>query len=241
MAASRRPQAMMFDVFGTVVDWRTSVSRQLAELGAARGLERDWTAMTDRWRGLYQPSMDAVRTGARPFTILDVLHRESLLTVLDDFEVEGLSEAEINRWNMVWHKLDAWPEAAAGLARLKRQCKIATCSNGNVSLMVDVARHAELPWDAILGAEPCNGYKPQAHVYTRTAEMLGVAWEDCMMVAAHNDDLAHARAIGFQTAFIARPGEYGPDQSRDLEPEQDWEFSGTGFDALADWMENAAP
>ena len=232
-----RPRAMMFDIFGTVVDWRTSVAQQLAAFGAERGMDRDWVAMTDRWRELYQPSMEQVRSGGRPFTILDVLHRESLETVLAEFDVDGLPEGEKDRWNMAWHRLDAWPDVGAALPRLRKHCKLSPCSNGNVSLMVDVARHAGLQWDAVLGAEPCQGYKPQPVVYLRTAEMLGVAPSDCMMVAAHNDDLAHARALGFQCGFVARPTEYGPNQTKDLIPDQDWEFSGDGFDGLADWLD----
>ena len=167
-------RALTFDVFGTVVDWRSSIIREGRSLGAARHIEADWEAFADAWRGLYQPAMEAVRSGARPWTKLDDLHRESLLTLLERFEIKGLDEAAIDEFNRAWHRLDPWPDTVEGLTRLRTRFPLATLSNGNVALMMNMARRAGLPWDAILGAEPTRSYKPMPQTYLGTADMLGL-------------------------------------------------------------------
>ncbi len=218
-AAVARVQALTFDVFGTVVDWRGSIVRELDAFGRKKGLAADWAAFADAWRGLYQPKLSLVREGKRPWTILDVLHRESLDELLRQFTIAGLSEEEKDFLNRVWHRLDPWPDSVPGLKRLHAKYPLATLSNGNVALMVNLARHSGLPWDAILGAEVTRHYKPQPECYRMTAEMLGLKAEQCMLVAAHNGDLLAASQVGYRTAFIARPAEYGPHQQRDFKAE----------------------
>jgi 2-haloacid dehalogenase len=227
-------RALTFDVFGTVVDWRSGIAREVAAMAARRGLELDAVAFADAWRGLYQPSMSDVREGRRPWVRLDVLHRESLVRLLDEFGVEGLGEAEIVDLNRAWHRLDPWPDCVEGLRRLHTRYILVTLSNGNVALMVNMARHAGLPWDTILGAETTRHYKPQAQTYLGTAEALDLAPEQCMMVAAHNTDLVMARSLGFRTAFVARPTEYGPEQSTDQRAEHDFDVVATSMVGVAE-------
>jgi 2-haloacid dehalogenase len=227
-------KALCFDVFGTVVDWRNSVAREAAALLEVRGVSRDWHAFADRWRALYQPAMEEVRSGRRPWTRLDDLHRENLLTLLDELGFGGLSEAEIDHLNRAWHRLDPWPDAVPGLIRLKGKYILATLSNGNVALMVGMARHAGLPWDVILGAEVAHAYKPQPEAYQRAAYLLDLPPSSCMMVAAHNGDLVAAAACGFRTAFVARPTEHGPDQKTDLRAEHAFDARAESFTDLAD-------
>jgi 2-haloacid dehalogenase len=213
-------RACLFDVFGTVVDWRTSVSRDLAAFARGRALPAiDWLEFTMEWRKLYQPSMEEVRSGRRPFTILDVLHRESLVELLERYRVTGLSEADIDHMNRAWHRLDPWPDAVEGLTRLKRKRIVAPCSNGNIALMVNLAKRGGLPWDCILGAETARAYKPMPEAYLASCRQLGLAPGQVMMVAAHNGDLKAAKAQGLATAFVPRPTEYGPGQRTDLVPD----------------------
>lgn len=227
-------KALTFDVFGTVVDWRTSIAREAEALLAPKGHALDWVGFADAWRARYQPAMQAVRTGARPFTKLDVLHRENLEAVLADVGVAGLDDAELDHLNRAWHRLDPWPDVLAGLARLKGKYVLATQSNGNVALMVNMAKRAGLPWDVILGAEVCRAYKPMPEAYLRAADLLGLAPEECMMTAAHNDDLKAAAAQGFRTAFVPRPTEYGPGQTKDLTADPSIDVAAENFVALAD-------
>ncbi|MGH7119235.1 MAG: haloacid dehalogenase type II [Acetobacteraceae bacterium] len=226
-------KALTFDVFGTVVDWRESVARGARELLVARGFKRDWHFFADRWRMRYQPALEKVRSGVRPWARLDVLHRENLLAVLREFEIDGLDEATINELNRTWHRLDPWPDAVEGLARLKRKYVLAALSNGNVGLMVNLAKHAGLPWDVILGAEIAGAYKPQPEVYDRAALLLDLAPRQCMMVAAHAGDLQAARRRGFKTAFVPRPEEWGPKRARALPATQEFDISATNFYELA--------
>jgi 2-haloacid dehalogenase len=214
-------KALTFDVFGTVVDWRGSIARDLGKFFAARTprVERDWAKVADAWRGKYQPAMERVRSGGRGFVKLDVLHRENLEEVLKEFAIEGLSEAECQHVNRVWHRLDPWPDSIAGMTRLRRRYALASLSNGNVALIVAMAKRAGIPWDAVLGAETARAYKPQPEAYLRAAEMLSLAPAQCLMVAAHNADLLAAATCGFRTAFIRRPLEYGPVKTRDLAAE----------------------
>lgn len=227
-------KALGFDVFGTVVDWRTSVAREGRELAAAKGLEGiDWEQFADDWRALYQPSMTRVRDGERPWMILDELHRESLDKLLKQYSIKDLTEAEIEHFNRAWHRLDPWPDVVTGLTRLKERYILATLSNGNIALMVNMAKLAGLPWDVVLGAEVARAYKPQPEAYLATARALGLDPDECMMVAAHNGDLVAAAACGFRTAFVTRPTEHGPGQTTDLEPTGDWDIVATDFLDLA--------
>jgi 2-haloacid dehalogenase len=227
-------KALLFDVFGTVVDWRTSTIRELSAFGAARGLKADWERFTDDWRGLYQPSMEEVRSGRRPYALLDDLHRESLLTLLDRHGITGLAAHEIEHLVRIWHRLAPWPDVVAGLWRLKRRFILATCSNGNISLMVNLARFNNLPWDMVLGAEITKAYKPQPAAYAGSVRALGLAPGEAMMVAAHNYDLAAAAAEGLRTAFVPRPTEYGPHQKGDFHADRPWDVVTTSFEGLAD-------
>jgi 2-haloacid dehalogenase len=237
MANAKQPvQALLFDVFGTVVDWRGSVIRELTAFGNGRGLKHDWTKFADEWRGLYQPGMDEVRSGRRPWTILDVLHRESLLKLLDKYEIKGLAEHEIQHLVTIWHRLDPWPDAVDGLTRLKSRYIIGTLSNGNIGLMARMAKRGRLPWDVILGAEPARAYKPMPESYQRNAEMLNLAPHEVMLVAAHNGDLAAAAKVGLRTAFVVRPMEHGPGQKIDLAASEPWDVITDSFHGVADAM-----
>jgi 2-haloacid dehalogenase len=226
MFDSTRIKALTFDVFGTVVDWRESIIREGKALARAKGLDVDWAKFADAWRGLYQPAMNRVRRGEVEWTKLDDLHRMSLVQLLGDFRITGLTEAEVDDFNRAWHRLDPWPDAVPGLSRLKRRFILATLSNGNVALMVNMAKRAGLPWDAILGAEVARAYKPQPAAYLRSVEALGLRPEDVAMVAAHNADLAAAAACGLKTAFVLRPTE-------DTEPTADWDIVAPDFLELA--------
>jgi 2-haloacid dehalogenase len=227
-------KALLFDVFGTVVDWRSGIARDAAPFLARHGIAMDPHAFADAWRKRYQPAMEAVRSGKRPFARLDVLHRENLEAVLRDASAGGIAEAELDDLNRAWHRLDPWPDAVAGLSRLKRNFIVAPLSNGNVALLLNMAKRAGLPWDAILGAEVAQAYKPQPEAYLRTAEILGLPPNACMLVAAHNGDLAAARRAGFATAFVARPAEHGPAQTADLRAEAEWDIVARDFGDLAD-------
>ena len=226
-------KALLFDVFGTVVDWRGSIIAEGEAFGRERGLDIDWAAFADGWRAKYQPAMQRVRAGDVGWVKLDDLHRANLLELLDEFSISGLTEGEIDHWNKVWHRLNPWPDTVAGLTRLKRNYILATLSNGNVALIVNMAKHAGLPWDAVLGAEVAGHYKPQPEAYLKTAGFLNLTPGECLMVAAHNGDLVAAAACGLGTAFVRRPTEYGPDQDFDLEPENDYDYVAADFLDLA--------
>ena len=199
------------------MDWRSSVSRDLAEFGRRRGIAGvDWVEFATEWRKLYQPSMEEVRSGRRDWTLLDVLHRESLVKLIGRYRLGGLSEADVDHMNRAWHRLDPWPDVLEGLARLKKQLIIAPCSNGNIALIVNMAKRAGLPWDCVLGAETARAYKPMPQAYLASCRQLDLAPAQVMMVAAHNGDLKAAKAQGLATAFVARPTEHGPGQTTDL-------------------------
>jgi len=236
MPAKAHVQALLFDVFGTVVDWRSSIIDDLARFGAEKGIAADWAVFADDWRALYQPAMEEVRSGRRAWTILDVLHRESLDELLIKYGLAGLSEADKDHINRVWHRLEPWPDAVEGLARLKRRYIVGTLSNGNVGLLTRMAKHAGLPWDVVLGAETARAYKPLPQAYLANAAILNLEPHQVMLVAAHNGDLAAAAALGLRTAFVARPTEHGPNQQRDLEAERAWDVVSTSFAGLADAM-----
>jgi 2-haloacid dehalogenase len=202
-------KALFYDVFGTLVDWRTSIAREAEAMLKPRGVALDWPAFADTWRGEYQGAMEEVRSGRIPFRKLDLLHRRNLEIILKKFSVTALTEDDKRELNLAWHRLDAWPDAPPGLARLKRKFLIAPVSNGNISLMVDLARRNNFPWDAILGAEIAGDYKPKPRVYLAAAAAFDLPPEACMMVAAHSNDLAAAAATGLCAAHVARPNEKG--------------------------------
>jgi 2-haloacid dehalogenase len=203
-------QALLFDVFGTVVDWREGVARGSRAVLEPLGFMLDWRGFADAWRAEYQPSMEVVRSGQRGYVKLDVLHRENLLRILPRFGVTGLEEDAIARLVLAWHRLPAWPDVAEGFGRLRQKFLMAPASNGNTALMVDMARFNDIRWDAILGADAARDYKPNAGVYLASAEAFNLAPGKCWMVAAHSNDLKAAAAAGLRTAHVARPGEHGP-------------------------------
>ena len=226
-------KALVFDTFGTVVDWRSSVAKEVEDLGRRKGFSVDGAKFADAWRGGYGPSMNRVRTGELPWIKLDGLHRMILDKILIDFGITGLSEAETDSLNRAWHRLQPWPDAVSGLTRLKKKFTIAPLSNGNISLMTDMAKHSGLPWDCILGAELVRHYKPDREVYLSAAEFLDLKPAEVMMVAAHLGDLRAARALGLKTAFVPRPLEYGPGGKPDLNADGLGDLSARDFNDLA--------
>jgi 2-haloacid dehalogenase len=234
--AKDKVEALLFDVFGTVVDWRSSIIADLTAFGVSKGISADWVAFTDEWRALYQPGMEAVRSGKRPWTILDVLHRESLDALTAKHGITGLSEADRVHMTKAWHRLKPWPDSVAGLTRLKTRYIIGTLSNGNVGLLTRMAKFAGLPWDVVLGAETARAYKPLPQAYLEAARLLNLEPGQVMLVAAHNGDLAAAQAAGLATAFVPRPSEYGPHQKVDFKPEGNWDVVADSFPAVADAM-----
>ena len=232
---SRAPaaKALVFDVFGTVVDWRGSIIREGQALGRRKKLQVDWAAFADAWRAGYKPAMARVRSGELPWTKIDALHRMILDDLLLRFPLGRLAEADIDHLNRVWHRLKPWPDARAGLAKLKRRHVIATLSNGNVALLTNMAKHAKLPWDCILSAEVVRHYKPDPETYLGAADLLGVKPAELMMVAAHKDDLHAARACGLKTAFLPRPKEYGPAVKPDVSRDPAFDIHARDFNDLA--------
>ena len=200
-------KALFFDVFGTLVDWRSGVARAAQSILEPRGVALDWFAFADAWRDQYQPAMEAVRSGSIPYTKLDVLHRRTLEIILPRFGLGGLEQMDQEQLTLAWHQLDAWPDVQAGLARLRRRFLIAPVSNGNTALISDLARRNDIQWDAILGADHARAFKPMAQVYLAAADAFNLLPSACMMCAAHGSDLEAAAANGLRTAFIARPEE----------------------------------
>jgi 2-haloacid dehalogenase len=231
-------KALTFDVFGTVVDWRTSIAREADAFFKKHGITNvDGIEFAMEWRKLYQPQMERVRSGEIPFTKLDVLHRIGLDSLFERYGIGGISEEETDYLNRAWHRLDPWPDSVEGLTRLKKKFIIATQSNGNIALMVNMAKHAGLPWDAILGSEVVRHYKPCPDAYINCADALGLPPESCMMTAAHNNDLVAASQQGFRTAFVLRPVEYGPNQHKDNRAEHDFDYIADSFIELADQLD----
>jgi len=232
----RDVRAILFDTFGTVVDWRGSLIDELTAFGAARGIGADWAGLVDAWRGAYAPSLDRVRRGELPWTILDDLHRASLERLVVEFGIAGLSAADLDTLNRGWHRLRPWPDAVPGLTRLKRRFIIGPLSNGNVALLVNMAKHAGLPWDMVCATELFGHYKPDPETYLGAADLLGLEPGAVMMAAAHNGDLHAARSCGLKTAFLPRPTEYGPRQTRDFAPDSDWTVIAADIEDLATRM-----
>jgi len=230
---SASPKALVFDVFGTVVDWRTSVAAEVDALAKRKGFTVDGAKFADAWRAGYAPSMNRVRTGELPWTRLDTLHRMTLDRILAEFSLPGLTEAEKNELNRAWHRLRPWPDSVSGLTRLKKKFIIAPLSNGNIALMTNMARNAGLPWDCVLGAELVRHYKPDREVYQSAADFLDLQPADVMMVAAHLGDLRAAKTVGLKTAFVARPLEYGPAGKPDLKADASVDLSAKDFNDLA--------
>ena len=235
-------KALAFDVFGTVVDWRSGIARDAAPVLAGLGRsDIDPHRFADGWRRRYQPALEQVRSGHRPFVILDTLHREALEDLLREYAIDPatVDEGTLVHLTHAWHRLDPWPDAVDGLTRLKARFPIVTLSNGNIALMVEMARRAKLPWDAILGAEVSKVYKPLPEAYLATARMLGLDPGELCLVAAHHSDLAAARACGLATAYIDRPMEYGGRPAPDADQAQAWDHAVTSISALADRLASA--
>jgi 2-haloacid dehalogenase len=230
-AATVPIKALVFDVFGTVVDWRGSIIREGERWGKSKRLDIDWAKFADRWRAGYGPSMDKVRKGELPWMKIDALHRLILDGLLEEFHITGLTDAEKDHWNRVWHRLSPWPDAVAGLEKLRRKYIIATLSNGNVSLLVEMAKNARLPWDTVLSAELFRHYKPDREVYLGAADLLSCQPAEVAMVAAHTDDLKAAGGCGLRTAFVPRPLEYGPGRAKPAT--ERFDFTATDFLDLA--------
>lgn len=226
-------RALTFDVFGTTMDWRQSMARELEAVGKAKGVSGDWKKFVDSWRGGYGPAMNRVRSGEIPWTNLDTLHRMILEELLPQYGLDVLDEAERAALNRAWHRLDPMPDSIPGLTRLKTKFIIAPLSNGNFSLLVNMAKHAGLPWDCILSVELCKHYKYDPETYQMAAEMLGIRMDELMMVAAHKGDLKAANALGLKTAFVPRPNEYGGDRVIDLTPEPYFDVVADDFVDLA--------
>lgn len=228
-------RALFFDVFGSLVDWRTSVAREAESILATLGYSLDWIAFADAWRAEYQPGLEEVRSGRIPFCKLDVLHRRGLERLQPRFGLQNLSDEVLDDLTLVWHRLDAWPDVPAALTRLKTKFMLAPVSNGNISLMVDLARRNNFPWDAILGAEIAGDYKRKPRVYLASCAALDLAPAQCMMVAAHSDDLAAAAQLGLRTAHTARVNEYGSNTG-EPKPTVPVDFAAKDLAGLADML-----
>jgi len=230
-------KALVFDVFGTVVDWRSSLIADFTQWGEKRGLKADWTALVDGWRAVYAASMDEVRKNPQNgYVILDVLHRRSLEKLVAQLSIKGLTDADLNYLTLGWHRLHPWADSVAGLTRLKTKYIISPLSNGNVALLTNMAKFAGLPWDLIMSAELFEHYKPDPETYLGAAKLLCLPPGQVMMVAAHNHDLKAAQKLGLKTAFVARPTEYGPLQKYDFEPKGVWDIVAKDFGGIADRM-----
>lgn len=227
-------KALLFDVFGTVVDWRSSLIADFTAWGKAKGIAVDWAPLVDAWRGAYMPSMDEVRKHPENgFVILDTLQRQSVEPLAAKLGITGLTPADFDYLTSGWHRLDPWPDSVSGLTRLKTKFMISPLSNGNVALLANMAKRAGLPWDLVLSAEVFGHYKPDREAYLGAARILGHQPHEVMLVAAHNNDLAAAQSFGLKTAFTPRPTEYGPLQKRDFGPEGKWDYVAKDLNDLA--------
>ncbi len=237
--ATPNVDALLFDVFGTVVDWRSGVIRAGRCVSESKDINIDWAAFADAWREEYEPSLDLVRRGERSWRNLDTLHRTSLEELLDRFEIEGLDEAEKNHLVMAWHRLDPWPDVIPGLQRLKPHFVISPLSNGHVRLLTNMAKRASIPWDLILSAELAGQYKPDPEVYLTAVDLLDLEVDDVMMVAAHEGDLDASQDVGLHTAYVHRPCEWGPDDVNSAEKPDQSAYDGVvgDFIELATWLD----
>ena len=235
-STGRTVRAVLFDVFGTVVDWRSGIAAAAGSFADGHGLELDPYAFADRWRGRYQPAMQRVRSGARPFVSLDVLHRENLDDALRELGLDpgAFHPSELDALALAWHFLPPWPDSVAGITAIKRGYIVGPLSNGNTSLLLDLAKTGGLPWDLILGADVSRAYKPDPEAYLRSAALLGLDPGEVMLAAAHEGDLAAARKAGLATAFIARPLEHGPGAATTVTASSDWDLAGASIPEIAD-------
>lgn len=231
--ANAQIKALTFDVFGTVTDWRSTVIREVSAFGETKGIEIDSEAFALAWRDLYEPYMDRVRKGALPWQSLDALHFLIAEALTEQFDIPGMREADHLYLTQIWHRLDLWPDVQEGLNRMRQKYTVATLSNGNVALLTNLSKHADLRWDCILSSELARHYKPDPEVYHTAAGLLGLSPGNIMMVAAHNNDLLAAQAVGYQTAFVYRTTEYGPGQTSDLEPHPSVDIVAKDFIDLA--------
>ena len=237
MSDTSAVKALIFDVFGTVVDWRTSLINDLTSWSASRGVKADWETLVDAWRQAYMPSMDTVRHHPeRGFVKLDTLHRQSLEILVEKFGIAGLTDDDLHHMNLGWHRLHPWQDSVAGLQRLKTRYIISPLSNGNVALLTNMAKFGGLPWDLVMSAELFKHYKPDPESYLGACDMLGLKPDQVMMVAAHNNDLAAAQKCGLKTGFVPRITEYGPHQNRDFKAEGAWDVVADDFEDLAKRM-----
>ena len=236
--ASAKPmpevQALFFDVFGTVVDWRGGVAREAEKTLKPLGYSLDWSDFADAWRAQYQPAMDEVRSGSIPFVKLDVIHRHILDAIGPRFGLDKLDDATRAELNLAWHRLDGWKDAGPGFARLRTRLMLCPCSNGNIAIMADIGRRNDFRWHAVLGSEIARDFKPKPRVYLASVEALNLKPENCMMVAAHSGDLAAAAALGLRTAHVARPGEYGPKNTGEAAPKVPVDIAAKSFEELAE-------
>jgi 2-haloacid dehalogenase len=228
-------RAVLFDTFGTVVDWRSGISSAVRAFAADRALILDPDDFADAWRAQYQPSKERVRSGQRPYVSLDTLHRENLDTVLRSRDIDpgAFAPGELASLNAAWHYLPPWPDSVEGIRRIKRDFIVGPLSNGTTALLVDMAKGAGLPWDVILGSDISRAYKPSLAAYRTPVALLGLDPGEAMLAAAHNSDLEGARKAGLATAFIARPAEYGPRQATDLVASDEWDLTATSVTDLA--------
>jgi 2-haloacid dehalogenase len=229
-------RAIVFDTFGTVVDWRGSLIDALRGFGTERDLQAPWEKIADRWRAAYKPNLDRVRRGDLRWTILDELHCAALVELLPEFGIASLPEPDLRFLTSCWHRLSPWPDSVEGLRRLRNKYIIGPLSNGNLSLLVNLAKYGELPWDVIFGSDLFLHYKPDPETYLGACALLGLRPQQVMMAAAHNEDLAAAKELGLQTAFIPRPMEHGPGQTSNLTAEQPWDIIATDLIDLADQL-----
>jgi 2-haloacid dehalogenase len=234
-STGRTARAVLFDTFGTVVDWRSGISSAVRAFAVGRALTLDPEAFADAWRAYYQPSMERVRSGQRPWVSLDTLHRENLDTVLRSHGLDpgAFAPGELTSLAAAWHYLPPWPDSVEGIGQIRRDFIVGPLSNGNTALLVDMAKAAGLPWDVILGSDISRAYKPSPDAYRKPAALLGLDPGEVMLAAAHNSDLKAARRAGLATAFIARPAEYGPHQASDLTASGDWDLTATSITDLA--------
>jgi len=231
-------KALLFDVFGTVVDWRSSVISECKKLENETNVKGNWEKLTDMWRQKYIPSMDKVRYGKRDWVILDILHKESLISILDELDIHGLSENNIEHLNKAWHRLNPWPDSIEGLHLLKQNYSISTLSNGGIDLLNNMANYSNLPWDNIFSAETFMHYKPDPETYLGAVKKLNLKKEEVMLVAAHNNDLLAAKQYGLKTAFVLRANEYGPNQKIDLKADKEIDISAIDFIDLSDKLKS---
>ncbi|MEM9473106.1 MAG: haloacid dehalogenase type II [Pseudomonadota bacterium] len=236
MAHGYEIKALLFDVFGTVVDWRSGIIRELTEWGKDAHVVADWPVVADGWRGLYQPAMERIRAGNRGFVRLDILHEENLCEIFHQHGLDAPIGEDLHRLVTAWHRLDPWPDAVSGLTRLKARHIIAPCSNGNIALITNMAKRSGLPWDVVLGAEVAQAYKPHPQAYLGSADALGLKPEECMMVAAHLDDLEAAAELGLATAYVPRPNEHGKGSGAEPAADGSVDHVADDFNQLADQL-----